>query len=29
MLNFDFNQNKEQGVKRVQIGDKVLYEGTV
>ena len=29
MLSFNFNQKKEQGVKRVQIGDKVLYEGTV
>ena len=29
MLSFNFNKNKEQGVKRVQIGDKVLFEGTV
>ena len=29
MLSFNFNQNKEQGVKRVQVGDKVLFEGTV
>ena len=29
MLSFNFNQKKEQGVKQVQIGDKVLYEGTV
>ena len=29
MLSFHFNQKKEQGVKRVQIGDKVLFEGTV
>ena len=29
MMSFNFNQKKEQGVKRVQIGDKVLYEGTV
>ena len=29
MLSFNFNQKKEQGVKRVEIGDKVLYEGTV
>lgn len=29
MLSFNFNQKKEQGVKRIQIGDKVLYEGTV
>ena len=29
MLSFNFNKNKEQGVKRVQIGDKVLYEGTM
>ncbi len=29
MLSFNFNQKKEQGVKRVQVGDKVLFEGTV
>ena len=29
MLSFNFNKNKEQGVKRVQIGNKVLFEGTV
>ena len=27
MLSFNFNQKKEVGVKRVEIGDKVLYEG--
>ena len=26
---FCFNKNKEPGVKRVQIGDRVLYEATV
>ena len=29
MLSFNFNKNKEQGVKKVEIGDKVLFEGTV
>ena len=29
MLSFNFNKNKEQGVKRVEIGDKVLFEGTL
>lgn len=29
MLNFNFNKKKEQGVKRVEIGGKVLSEGTV
>ena len=29
MLSFNFNKNKEQGVKRVLFGDKVLFEGTV
>ena len=29
MLSFNFNKKKEQGVKRVEIGDKILYEGTV
>ena len=29
MLSFNFNKNKEQGVKRVEIRDKVLFEGTV
>ena len=29
MLSFNFNKKKEPGVKRVQIGDKVLFEGTV
>ena len=29
MLSFNFNKKKEPGVERVQIGDKVLYEGTV
>ena len=29
MLSFNFNKNKEPGVRRVQTGDKVLYEGTV
>ena len=27
MLSFNFNQHKEQGVKRVMIGDRVLFEG--
>ncbi len=27
MLSFNFNKNKETGVKRVEIGDKVLFEG--
>ena len=29
MLSFNFNKKKESGVRRIQIGDKVLYEGTV
>ena len=29
MLSFNFNQNKECGVKKVALGDKVLWEGTV
>ena len=29
MLSFNFNKNKEPGVKRVDIKDKVLYEATV
>ncbi len=29
MLSFNFNQKKESGVKRVEIADKVLIEGTV
>ena len=29
MLSFNFNKNKESGVKQVHIGDKLLYEGTV
>ena len=29
MLSFNFNQKKETGVRRIQIADKVLYEGTV
>ena len=29
MLSFNFNKNKEQGVKRIQVGDQVLFEGTV
>ena len=29
MLSFNFNQKKEPGVKRVLVGDKVLFEGTV
>ena len=29
MLSFNFNQKKEQGVKRIQTGDRVLFEGTV
>ena len=29
MLSFNFNKKKEQGVKRVEIGEKVLFEGTV
>lgn len=29
MLSFNFNKQKESGVKRVQIDDKGLYEGTV
>ena len=29
MLSFNFNKNKETGVKRVEIGNKVLFEGTV
>ena len=27
MLSFNFNKNKETGVKRVNIGDKILFEG--
>ena len=29
MLSFNFNQKKKTGVNRVQIGEKVLFEGTV
>lgn len=29
MLSFNFNEKKESGVRRIQIGDIVLYEGTV
>ena len=29
MLSFNFNRKKEPGVKRVQIVDKILFEGTV
>ena len=29
MLSFNFNKNKETGVRQVHVGDKVLYEGTV
>ncbi len=29
MLSFNFNQKKKTGVHRVQIGEKVLFEGTV
>ena len=29
MLSFNFNKKKETGVKRVQIGGKVLFDGTV
>ena len=29
MLSFNFNNKKETGVQRVQIGDKILFEGTV
>ncbi|MBQ1924417.1 MAG: AAA-like domain-containing protein [Lachnospiraceae bacterium] len=29
MLSFNFNRKKETGVRRVEIGNKVLYEGTV
>ena len=29
MLSFNFGKNKETGVKRIQVGDKVLFEGTV
>lgn len=29
MLSFNFNESKKPGVKRVEIGDKVLFEGTV
>ena len=29
MLSFNFNQKKETGVKRVELHDKVLYEGTI
>ena len=29
MLSFNFNKKKESGVKRVEVGDKVLFEGTI
>ena len=29
MLSFNFNKEKESGVKRLQIGDKTLFEGTL
>ena len=29
MLSFNFNKKKEQGVRPVHVGDKLLYEGTI
>ena len=29
MLSFNFNKNKKIGVERVQIGNKVVFEGIV
>ncbi len=29
MLSFNFNKNKKHGVHQVQVGNKLLYEGTV
>lgn len=29
MLSFNFNKHKEVGVRRVEVGEKVLYEGTL
>jgi hypothetical protein len=29
MLSFNFNKKKDQGVRLVHVGDKILYEGTV
>ena len=29
MLSFNFNKEKEVGVRQVHIGDKMLYEGVV
>ena len=29
MLSFNFNKNKEPGVRPVHLGDKLLYEGTI
>jgi len=29
LLSFDFRRTKEPGVERVQIGERVLWEGTV
>ena len=29
MVSFNFNKKKESGVKRLNIGDKVLFEATV
>ena len=29
MVSYSFNKNKETGVKRVNIGEKVLFEATV
>ena len=29
MLSFNFNKNKETGVKQVHVGDKLLYEATI
>ena len=29
MLSFYFNKKKELGVKRIEIGDKILFEGIV
>ena len=29
MRGFNFNKKKEVGVKRVEVGEKVLFEGTI
>ncbi len=29
MLSFNFNRNKEMGVKKIQVGDKVIVEAVV